>query len=93
MAKAKAEAEQMQKKAEAWKEYKEAAMVDMLLEVLPKVAAEVSAPLCNAKKITMVSSGQADVGAAKLTGEVLDIMRKVPSLVEDLTGVEMKKVY
>lgn len=36
-AKAKAEAEQMAKKAEAWKEYKDAAMVDMLLEALPKV--------------------------------------------------------
>lgn len=82
----------MAKKAEAWKEYKEAAMIDMLLEVLPKVAAEVSSPLSQAKKITMVSSGQGEVGAAKLTGEVLDIVRRVPALVEDLTGVEMKKV-
>lgn len=36
-AKAKAEAEQMAKKADAWKEYQEAAMVDMLLDTLPKV--------------------------------------------------------
>lgn len=36
-AKAKAEAEQMAKKAEAWKEYSDAAMIEMLLEVLPKV--------------------------------------------------------
>lgn len=36
-AKAVAEAEQMAKKAEAWKEYKEAAMIDMYLDVLPKV--------------------------------------------------------
>lgn len=27
----------MSKKAEAWKEYKEAAMVDMLMQTLPKV--------------------------------------------------------
>ncbi len=32
--KAKAEAEQMAKKADAWKEYKEAALVDMMLQVL-----------------------------------------------------------
>ena len=32
-AKAKAEAEQMAKKADAWKEYKEAAIVDMMLQV------------------------------------------------------------
>jgi flotillin len=36
-AKAKAEAEQMEKKAAAWKEYQDAAIVDMILDVLPKV--------------------------------------------------------
>lgn len=36
-AKAKAEAEQMAKKADAWKEYKSAALVDMVLNMLPKV--------------------------------------------------------
>lgn len=36
-AKAKAEAEQMAKKAAAWNEYKSAAMIDMLLDTLPKV--------------------------------------------------------
>ena len=36
-AKAKAEAEQMAKKAEAWKDYQDAAMVDRVLETLPKV--------------------------------------------------------
>nr|CAD7570617.1 unnamed protein product [Timema californicum] len=85
-AKARAEAEQMIKKAEAWKEYKDAAMIDMLLDTLPKIAAEVAAPLSQAKKITMVSSGQGDVGASKLTGEVLSIMIKVPEVVKGLTG-------
>ena len=36
-AKAKAEAEQMAKKADAWKDYQDAAMIDMVLETLPKV--------------------------------------------------------
>lgn len=36
-AKAKADADQMQMKAEAFKEYKEAAIIDMLLDTLPKV--------------------------------------------------------
>lgn len=38
-AKGRAEAEQMNKKAEAFKQYKEGAMVDMLLEKLPLVRA------------------------------------------------------
>jgi hypothetical protein len=41
-AKAKAEAEQMAKKAEAWGEYKEAALVEMILQVMPKLAAEIA---------------------------------------------------
>ena len=36
-AKAKAEAEQMARKADAWKQYEDAAVVDMVLEMLPKV--------------------------------------------------------
>ncbi|KAG4073524.1 hypothetical protein HA402_000748 [Bradysia odoriphaga] len=90
-AKAKAEAEQMAKKAEAWREYREAAMVDMLLETLPKVAAEVAAPLSQAKKITMVSTGGGEIGAAKLTGEVLAIVNKVPELVKSITGVDISR--
>jgi len=90
-AKAKAEAEQMAKKADAWKDYQDAAMVDMVLETLPKVAAEIAAPLSQAKKVTMVSSGKGDVGAAKLTGEVLQVMEKLPEVVQGMTGVDISK--
>ncbi|XP_033251657.1 flotillin-1-like isoform X2 [Drosophila miranda] len=90
-AKAKAEAAQMAQKAEAYREYREAAMVEMLLDTLPKVAAEVAAPLSQAKKITMISSGQGDIGAAKLTGEILHIVNKVPELVESMTGVDISR--
>lgn len=88
-ARAKAEAEKMAKKADAWKEYKEAAMLDMMLEALPKIAAEVAAPLSQAKKISMVSDGSGEIGAAKLTGEVLAIMTSVPGMVKNLTGVDI----
>nr|BAN20851.1 flotillin-1 [Riptortus pedestris] len=91
-AKAKAEAEQMTKKAEAFREYRQAAIVDMLLDTLPKMAAEVAAPLSQAKKITMVQSGNGEIGAAKLTSEVLSIVTKVPEMVKSVTGVDIMKV-
>jgi flotillin len=87
--KAKAEAEQMRKKAEAWKHYKDAAIVDMVLETLPKVALEIAAPIANANKITMVSTGGGDIGAGKLTGEILDIIARLPAVVESMTGVKL----
>ncbi|CAM9769151.1 unnamed protein product [Lampetra fluviatilis] len=92
-AKAKAEAEQMMQKAQAFKDYEEAAMVDLLLETLPKIATEVSQPLSKARKVTMISSGGGEVGASKLTSEVLDIMSKLPESVERLTGVKISQIH
>ena len=37
----------------------------------------------------MVSTGGGDIGAAKLTGEVLDVVNRLPQLVESMTGVKM----
>ncbi|XP_026318230.1 flotillin-1 isoform X1 [Hyposmocoma kahamanoa] len=90
-AKAAADAEQMAQKADAWKEYGPAAMVDMMLDTLPKVAAEVAAPLSQVNKVTMVSCGGSEVGAAKLTGEVLNIVQCIPTLVKGVTGVDVTK--
>ena len=53
----------MAKKADAFKEYREAAMVDMMLKVLPQVAAEISGPISQANKITMIASGDGAIGA------------------------------
>jgi len=90
-AKAKAEAEQMARKADAWKDYQEAAMVDMVLETLPKITAEVAAPLAQTKKLVMVSSGKGEIGASKITNEVLDIVTNLPKMVESITGVDISK--
>lgn len=56
------------------------------------MAEEISKPLCEANKVTMVSSGGGEVGAAKLSGEVLDIMVRLPEAVEKLTGVSISQV-
>merc|ERR1711872_1148143 len=86
---AEAYAIEMKAKADAWKEYKEAALVDMMLKVLPQVASEVSAPIANAKKITMVSTGDGPIGAKKITSEVLEIMASLPDTVKQMTGVDI----
>lgn len=60
--------------------------------ILHQMAEEISKPLCEANKVTMVSSGNGEVGAAKLSGEVLDIMTRLPETVEKLTGVSISQV-
>ena len=44
------------------------------------------------KKITMVSNGDGEIGAGRLTGEVLDIMTRVPDMVNKMTGVDITNV-
>uniref|UniRef100_A0A8C5MT45 Flotillin n=1 Tax=Leptobrachium leishanense TaxID=445787 RepID=A0A8C5MT45_9ANUR len=90
--KARAEAEQMAKKAEAFEEYQDAAIVDMLVEKLPQIIDEISKPLTKVNKIKLISSGGNEVGVSKVTGEVLDILNRLPSAVERLTGVSINQV-
>ncbi|VDD74097.1 unnamed protein product [Mesocestoides corti] len=85
-----AEAEKMKRVAEALKNYQSAAMLDMVLQTLPRVAAEVSAPLAHCDKVTMVSTGEGDVGIAKLSNEVIRVIEGLPQLVNSLTGQDMK---
>ena len=64
-------------------------MVDMMLKVLPQVAAEISGPISQANKITMIASGDGAIGANRITGEVLDIMGSLPDTVKRMTGVDI----
>merc|ERR1719400_76938 len=84
----KADAEVMAMKADAWKEYQKAAKLSLWLEALPKVAAEVAAPISQVNGITMVGFPDSDqsLGPARLTGEVLEIMEKMPDAVTQFTG-------
>lgn len=91
-AKATAEAEQMAKKADAWKEYEKAALVDMMLKVLPQVASEIAAPLSKVNKITMVADANGEIGASRMTDEVMSVMLKVPEIVGSMTGINIKKI-
>merc|ERR1719367_144792 len=84
----KASADVMALKADAWKEYQKAAKLSMWLEALPKVAAEVAAPISQVNGITMIGFPDSDqsLGPARLTGEVLEIMEKMPDAVTQFTG-------
>merc|ERR1711953_74258 len=86
---AKAEAEQLRMKAQAFKQYEEGALVDLVLKTMPQVTVEIAAPLNNAKKINMIASGDGEIGASRLTDEVVRIMEKLPTLVHGMAGVDI----
>ncbi|MFP9075472.1 flotillin domain-containing protein, partial [Enterococcus faecalis] len=57
LAKGKAEAEAKQKIANAFKEYGEAAVLSMVIDMLPQLMREAAQPLGNIEKISVVDTG------------------------------------
>ncbi|MFC1850417.1 flotillin family protein [candidate division CSSED10-310 bacterium] len=87
-----AEAAAMKQKAEAWRSYNDAAMIHQLVEILPQLAREISEPLSKIEKIVMVNSGSDTSGVSKITGDVAEVLAQLPTVVESLTGVDLKKM-
>ncbi len=92
-----AEALAMEKKAEAWQQYNEAAILQLLAPILPEIAKAIAEPLSRIDRITLVSTGSnGDVGVSRITNEMATVMAQVPPLLESLTGLKfselMKKV-
>jgi flotillin len=84
-----AEAEAMEKKAMAWQQYNQAAIIQQLIESLPKVAAAIAQPLAQTDRIVVISSGGDGAGASKITADVTNIVAQVPATLEALTGVNL----
>ena len=88
-----ATAEAMRKKAESFKEYNQAAVIQMLVEILPQVAGKISEPLAKTEKIVIINSGNGPGGgASKLTGDITQIVSQLPPVLESLTGVKLEKL-
>lgn len=68
-----AEAEGLDKKAEAMLKMKEAAVVEMLVKVLPDIAKAVAEPLKNVNSITMYGEGN----SGKMVGDIMTSLDKV----------------
>lgn len=90
-AKGQAEAEAMQKRAAAFSQYNQAAVLDKLLTGLPEVARAMAGPLNNVDKITIVSTGGdgKGAGANQITADIARMVAQVPELFETLTGVKV----
>ncbi|KAK7595397.1 hypothetical protein V9T40_013222 [Parthenolecanium corni] len=82
----KAEAERMRMKANVYKSYGEAAIMSLVLEALPKIAAEIAAPLGKTEEIVLLG------GNDGITCEVSRLVSQLPPAVQALTGVDVSKV-
>lgn len=92
-AQGKAQAEATRLKAEAFQKFNEAAVLEMLVKVMPEIAGKISEPLAKMDKMVIINSGNGPGGgASKLTGDVTQIMAQLPPVLESLTGVKFEKL-
>lgn len=87
-----AEAEAMAKKADSWKQYNEAAITQMFIEVLPELARAIAEPLTKTERIVVVNTGGEGGGVSKITGDVAQIIAQLPPVVEALSGVNISEL-
>jgi flotillin len=85
LAKGQAEAEVLDKKAAAYRNYGDAAVLEMALRALPEMAAEIAAPMGSIEKLTVVSTD----GASDLSKKVASTAAEVPQLLKDLAGIDL----
>merc|ERR1719310_2548563 len=78
-----AEAESMRMKASAYKQYGDAAVMSLVLEALPAIAAEVAAPLAKTDEIVLIG------GSDRTTEEINKLVGTLPPAIQALTGVDV----
>src|SRR5690625_10256 len=86
-----AEAEAKTKIAEAFELYRKAAIMDMVLDMLPLYAKEVAKQLGNIDKITVVDTGggEKSSGAGKVSGYATDLMATIQETLKADSGIDV----
>ncbi len=88
-----AEATAMEQKADAWRKYNEAAVLQLIAPLLPEIAKAVAEPLSRIDRITLVNTGgNGEVGIARMTDDVAKVIAQVPPVIESLTGLRLDQL-
>lgn len=86
-AKGKAEAEALEKKADAMKKYGQAAIIEMIVDKLPEIAASVAKPYGDIDNFTVIDGGNGDGNSVgNLVPQNIASTRKI---INDLLGVDI----
>ena len=92
-AKGVAEAEAMEKKAEAYAKYNKAAVAEMLIKVLPEIAANIAEPLSAIDKVTIIGGdGGSGNGVEQVASNVPVVMAKVFESMKEATGIDLAQI-
>ncbi len=91
LAKGTAEAETKEKIADAFKKYDEAAILSMIVEIMPALVKEAAAPLANIDKISVVDTGSSGGGGAnRITNYATNLLASSQETLKETTGLDVK---
>lgn len=91
-AKGEAEAEAMNKRADAYEKYGKAAMTEMIVKILPQMAAEIAKPLESIDKVTIIDGENSGSGVGKMGGYVPTVLAKTIESVKETTGIDIAEI-
>ncbi|WP_417632360.1 flotillin family protein [Enterococcus faecalis] len=94
LARGAAEAEAKQKIADAFKEYGEATVLSMVMEMLPQLMKEAAQPLGNIDKISVVDTGAGgeNSGANRITNYATNLLAGTQETLKETTGLDVKEL-
>jgi len=83
-----AEAEAKEKLAEAFQKFGEAAVLDIIVRMLPELAGKIAQPISSIDKLTVVDTGKGE-GAARVSNYVTELMATAPEMLKDVSGIDL----
>ena len=86
-----AEAEGMERKAEAYAKYNNAAVIEMMVNIMPQMAAEIAKPLSSIDKVNIYGGG-GESGVGQISGNAATVMQQVFDTMSEATGVDFREI-
>ncbi len=87
-----AEAEGMEKKAEAYAKYNNAAVIEMMVNIMPQMASEIAKPLSSIDKVNIYGGGEGAGGISQVSGSGAMVMQQVFDTMSEATGVDFREI-
>ena len=86
-----AEAEAKEKLAEAFQKFGEAAVLDIIVKMLPELAGKIAEPISSIDKLTVVDTGKGE-GAARVSNYVTELMATAPEMLKSVSGIDVEQL-
>ncbi|AJS61368.1 flotillin family protein [Paenibacillus sp. IHBB 10380] len=86
-----AEAEAKEKLAEAFQKFGEAAVLDIVVKMLPELAGQIARPIASIDKLTVVDTGKGE-GAARVSNYVTELMSTAPEMLKNVSGIDIENL-